>query len=177
MHHTHSTHTAPAHAHHTHQQVESAGGWVKLADVASFPVSEHVSGALLRLAPGALRMLHWHLGFSEWQYVVNGTVTAGVFAAPGRYPTASEAVGVPARRRPWVRPQGFNPSDSADTFVVLVFDAGRFTNVDVSALGALPAAALATTVGVSQEFVRGGVDWRTRSGIEPAAAAAAGAAS
>lgn len=56
-------------------QVDTAGGYIKVAQAENFPVSEHMSGALVRFAPGALRQLHWHPGHAEWQYVINGTLT------------------------------------------------------------------------------------------------------
>ena len=56
-------------------QVSTSGGFVSVAQVTNFPVSTEMSGALVRFAPGALRQLHWHPGHSEWQYLINGSLT------------------------------------------------------------------------------------------------------
>ncbi len=55
-------------------QAASAGGSVIVGDRTMFPVSEHMSGALVRLRPGGMRQLHWHTNLDEWQYVINGTI-------------------------------------------------------------------------------------------------------
>ena len=55
-------------------QAKSDGGWVIVADVSDFPVSEDMSGALVKLNAGGMRQLHWHTNLDEWQYVINGTI-------------------------------------------------------------------------------------------------------
>ena len=55
-------------------QAKSEGGWVIVADKTLFPISEDMSGALVRLEPGGMRQLHWHVNLDEWQYVINGTI-------------------------------------------------------------------------------------------------------
>ena len=55
-------------------QAESEGGWVIVADLTVFPVSADMAGALVRLEPGGMRQLHWHVNLDEWQYVINGTI-------------------------------------------------------------------------------------------------------
>ena len=55
-------------------QAKSEGGWVIVSDKTLFPISEDMSGALVRLEPGGMRQLHWHVNLDEWQYVINGTI-------------------------------------------------------------------------------------------------------
>lgn len=55
-------------------QAKSEGGWVIVADVADFPVSKDMAGALVKLNAGGMRQLHWHTNLDEWQYVINGTI-------------------------------------------------------------------------------------------------------
>ncbi len=55
-------------------QAESEGGSVIVGDKTMFPISDHMSGALVRLRPGGMRQLHWHTNLDEWQYVINGTL-------------------------------------------------------------------------------------------------------
>ncbi len=59
-------------------QAESGGGWVIVADVTGFPISADMAGALVRLEPGGMRQLHWHVNLDEWQYVINGTIQVSV---------------------------------------------------------------------------------------------------
>ena len=55
-------------------QAESGGGWVIVADVTGLPISTDMAGALVRLEPGGMRQLHWHVNLDEWQYIINGTI-------------------------------------------------------------------------------------------------------
>ena len=45
-----------------------------VGDKTLFPISQDMSGALVRLRPGGMRQLHWHTNLDEWQYVINGTL-------------------------------------------------------------------------------------------------------
>jgi oxalate decarboxylase len=43
-------------------QVENAdGSYINMADVTRFPVATDMSGAIVRIAPGGMRQMHWHL--------------------------------------------------------------------------------------------------------------------
>lgn len=48
-----------------------AGGWARQITSAEFPASKAVSAVNMRLGPGGIRELHWHLA-SEWGIVTNG---------------------------------------------------------------------------------------------------------
>ncbi|CAL5229797.1 g13191 [Coccomyxa viridis] len=132
-------------------KAESEGGSVIVGDKTMFPISEHMSGALVRLRPGGMRQLHWHTNLDEWQYVINGTLQAGVFNYTGHYEESILHAG----------DAGFAPVSSAhyfknvgdeDCFVVLMFNDGQFTNIDATALvGNMPAEALAADLGIPEE--------------------------
>jgi oxalate decarboxylase len=49
-----------------------------------FPVSTTIAAALVEVAPGAMRELHWHPNTDEWQYYIEGQARMGVFAAQGQ---------------------------------------------------------------------------------------------
>ncbi|EIE22888.1 RmlC-like cupin [Coccomyxa subellipsoidea C-169] len=112
-------------------EVNTAGGFISIAQVTNFPVSTEMSGALVRFAPGALRQLHWHPGHAEWQYVINGSLTAGVFMKPGEYEDGflgpGDAGYAPKGSAHWL----LNASNDTDAYVVLIFDDGTFTNIDL----------------------------------------------
>ncbi|KAF8069382.1 oxdD [Scenedesmus sp. PABB004] len=138
----------------TPEVVNADGSTVNMVDVTRFPVSSDMSGALVRIAAGGMRQLHWHLGINEWQYVLNGTFEVGVFTAVG-----ASASGV-------LRPGdlGFAPRGSGHYLrnvgptpgaVVLIFDAGRFSNVDVgNFLGASPPSWTAASLNISGQLAR-----------------------
>ena len=52
-----------------------------------------MSGAVIHLEPGAMRQLHWHPNADEWQYVLKGEMTLGVFASEGRASVSRLATG------------------------------------------------------------------------------------
>lgn len=49
------------------------GGWARQVTVVDFPISTSVSGVNMRLGPGGIRELHWHLA-AEWGYVTKGSM-------------------------------------------------------------------------------------------------------
>jgi len=62
---------------------------VKLRLVSSkeFPISTSMTGALMDIAPGGLRTLHWHPNADEWQYYLSGRARMTVFLSQGRAST------------------------------------------------------------------------------------------
>ncbi|PPE81129.1 cupin [Kaistia algarum] len=48
-----------------------AGGWGRQVTITEFPASKDVSGVDMRLGPGGIRELHWHLA-NEWGIVTSG---------------------------------------------------------------------------------------------------------
>jgi oxalate decarboxylase len=104
--------------------------------------------------------------FDEWQYVINGTLEVGVFTEPGQ-----SAGGV-------MQPGdvGFAPRGSGHylrnigqqmAHVVLIFNAGLFTNVDVSNfLGTAPRSYVAASLNISDGDA-GSIDY-SLGGFAPA---------
>lgn len=48
-----------------------AGGWARQITNAEFPAAKEVSGVNMRLGPGGIREMHWHLA-GEWALMTNG---------------------------------------------------------------------------------------------------------
>src|ERR1700678_3431235 len=63
---------------------EENGNSAKEATVNQLPISKGMSGVTMRLAPGAMRELHWHATAAEWAYVVSGRVRTTVVDPHGR---------------------------------------------------------------------------------------------
>jgi oxalate decarboxylase len=61
----------------------SAGGSVRIADSSNFKATT-MSAALVEVAPGGMRELHWHPNSDEWQYYISGKARMGVFHGEGR---------------------------------------------------------------------------------------------
>ena len=66
------------------EPVAMAGGSVRIVDSTNFPAAATIAAALVEVAPGHLRELHWHPNGDEWQYYLSGTGRMTVFAAEGR---------------------------------------------------------------------------------------------
>jgi oxalate decarboxylase len=63
--------------------IRTRSGTVRITDTSNFPVSRTIAAALVEVAPGGLRELHWHPNGDEWQYYIEGTARMGVFASQG----------------------------------------------------------------------------------------------
>ena len=59
------------------------GGWARQVTQVDFAISEAVSGVNMRLGPGGIRELHWHLA-AEWGYMSNGRCRVTVLDPEGR---------------------------------------------------------------------------------------------
>jgi oxalate decarboxylase/phosphoglucose isomerase-like protein (cupin superfamily) len=57
---------------------------MRLVPEREFPISTTMTGALMRIKPGALRELHWHPNADEWQYYLAGRGRMSVFGSNGR---------------------------------------------------------------------------------------------
>lgn len=118
----------------------SDGSFVNMVDSTRFPVSTEMAGALVRIAPGGMRQLHWHTNLNEWQFVVSGSVDVGVFLGPSQGAIngtlrAGDVGFAPRGSAHYVR----NANADKPALVVLIFDAGVFTNIDVNNfLGSFP---------------------------------------
>ena len=49
-----------------------AGGDIRIASMKEFPISEKMTGVIMRIKPGGLRELHWHPNADEWQFFLAG---------------------------------------------------------------------------------------------------------
>src|SRR6187397_1268184 len=63
------------------------GGTNRLVSQREFPISTTMTGAHMRLKPGAIRELHWHPNADEWQYYLGGRASMSVFGSHGRVRT------------------------------------------------------------------------------------------
>jgi oxalate decarboxylase len=59
------------------------GGWAREVTQPDFAISEAISGVNMRLGPGAIRELHWHLA-AEWGFMTNGNCRVTVLDPQGR---------------------------------------------------------------------------------------------
>jgi oxalate decarboxylase len=64
--------------------IRTKSGTVRITDTKVFPASRTIAAALVEVAPGAMRELHWHPNTDEWQYYIEGQARMGVFAASGQ---------------------------------------------------------------------------------------------
>ena len=63
--------------------IRTQSGTVRIADSKNFPASLTIAAALVEVAPGGMREMHWHPNADEWQYYIDGQARMGVFAAEG----------------------------------------------------------------------------------------------
>jgi oxalate decarboxylase len=93
------------------------------ATTTQFPASQNLSGAVMRLKPGALRELHWHSHASEWAYVLEGQCRVITIDPENNAEVADFGKG-----DVWYFPRGFGHSfqatGSGDCVIVIAFDKG-----------------------------------------------------
>jgi oxalate decarboxylase len=63
--------------------IKVPGGQVRIVDSSNFPAASTIAAALVEIAPGAVRELHWHPNVDEWQYYISGRGRMSVFS-PGK---------------------------------------------------------------------------------------------
>jgi oxalate decarboxylase len=66
------------------EPIRTKSGTVRITDSSNFPVSKTIAAALVEIAPGGMRELHWHPNTDEWQYYIEGQGRMGVFASAGQ---------------------------------------------------------------------------------------------
>lgn len=123
------------------------GGREWRVEAKDFPISTTMTGAILELAPKALRELHWHPNADEWQYLLAGRIRATLFGSRGRYREATLDAGDVG-----YIPQGYGHSlenvgpDPAR--ILIVFNSGMYETVNLSQwIAGQPADVLAVNFG------------------------------
>ena len=112
---------------YAHRRVE-AGGWTRQVTVRELPVSKKMAGVEMRLLPGAVRELHWHVP-AEWAFMVSGKARITAVDAKGR-----GFVEDVTPRDLWLFPGGIPhsiqglPPDGCQ--FLLVFNDGNFNEFD-----------------------------------------------
>ncbi len=110
---------------------ENASGSLRLADSKSFKVSTTVAGVIERIAPGALREMHWHPNADEWQYYLEGQGRMTVFNAGPRAQTLDFHPGdigyVPKSQGHYIENTG-----TTDLVLVAVFRTPEYQEVSLS---------------------------------------------
>jgi len=66
------------------EPIKTKSGTVRITDSSIFPASTTIAAALVEVAPGGMRELHWHTDNDEWQYYIEGKARMGVFGASGQ---------------------------------------------------------------------------------------------
>jgi oxalate decarboxylase len=98
----------------------------KEATVKQLPISKGIAGVSMRLAPGAMRELHWHATAAEWAFVIDGRCRTTVIDPEGRAETNDFEPG-----DIWYFPRGHGHSiqcrGDKPCHFILVFDNGYFS--------------------------------------------------
>lgn len=115
---------------HEQPPTVAPGGAVRIADSTNFPVATTVAAALVEVAPGAMRELHWHPNTDEWQYYIAGQGRMTVFASGGKARTfdyqAGDAGYVPFAMGHYVENTGEGPLRFLE-----MFRSDRFADVSL----------------------------------------------
>lgn len=108
----------------THWKGEA--GSAKEATAAEFPISQSIAGVSMRLAPGAMRELHWHSLAAEWAYMLAGRCRVTVINPEGQSEVADFEVG-----DTWYFPRGHGHAlqglGPGECHFLLGFDNGHFS--------------------------------------------------
>jgi len=68
------------------EPIKTRSGTVRITDSKNFPASVTIAAALVEVAPGGLREMHWHPNADEWQYYIAGEGRMTCASAPQRAP-------------------------------------------------------------------------------------------
>jgi oxalate decarboxylase len=66
------------------EPILTPAGTARIADSRNFPVATGIAAALVEVAPGAMREMHWHPNTDEWMYFIEGSARMTVFASGGK---------------------------------------------------------------------------------------------
>ncbi|MGH6736465.1 MAG: cupin domain-containing protein [Methyloceanibacter sp.] len=128
------------------------GGTMRIASEMEFPISSTMTGALLTIAPGGMRELHWHPNAAEWQFYLKGTAQMTVFGSHGRARTDQFGVGDVG-----YVPQGYGHyienTGKDDLEVIVVLNNGTYQSISITAwMAGTPDLTLATNFGVKESI-------------------------
>jgi oxalate decarboxylase len=111
--------------------VEVPGGTARIVDSTNFPAAGTIAAALVEVAPGGLRELHWHPNTDEWQYYISGQGRMTVFASSGKARTFDYQAGdvgyVPFAMGHYVENTGDEPLRFLE-----MFRSDRFADISLS---------------------------------------------
>ncbi|HEY9713822.1 MAG TPA: cupin domain-containing protein, partial [Chroococcales cyanobacterium] len=131
----------------------SKGGTFNYVDQKKFPISNTMSGAVLDIAPGAIRQLHWHPNSDEWQYYIKGHARMTVFGAKGRKITRDYGPGdvgyVPQGYGHYIETVGDEHCE-----MLAVFNSGTYQEITLAEwLRSTPRYLLETNFGVDPKII------------------------
>jgi|SRR6218665_303808 len=133
-----------------------AGGTTRGASVKEFPVSKGIAGVSMRLAPGAMRELHWHANAAEWAYVIDGFCRTTIIHPDGKTYHDSFGPG-----DVWYFPKGYGHMiqgiGPGECHFILIFDNGDFSEDHTFSvtdfISHVPASVAAQSLGISEAEV------------------------
>lgn len=134
------------------------GGVTRGASVREFPASVGIAGVSMRLAPGAMREMHWHANAAEWAYVISGSCRTTILDPAGG--TASDDF-YPGDV--WYFPRGWGHAIEGtgreECHFILIFDNGDFSEDHTFSvtdwMSRTPPAVLAQNLGLGMDEVAG----------------------
>lgn len=110
------------------EPARTSGGLVRITDSTNFPISKTVAAAHLKIAPGALREMHWHPNADEWSFFIRGRARMTVFGSSGTARTfdynAGDVAIVPQNMGHFVE----NLSDDEPIEMLEIFRSDRFAD-------------------------------------------------
>jgi oxalate decarboxylase len=126
--------------------------------VEQLPISKGIAGVTMRLAPGAMRELHWHATAAEWAFVNEGRVRTTVIQPNGQSETNDFEPG-----DVWYFPRGHGHMleclGNEPCHFVLIFDNGYFSEFGTFSItdwiGVTPKPLVAKNLGVSESALAG----------------------
>ncbi|MEW1859083.1 oxalate decarboxylase family bicupin [Streptomyces sp. NBC_00669] len=129
-----------------------AGGWAREVTQRELPIATTLAGVNMRLKPGGIRELHWHLQ-SEWAYVLEGSCRISAVDQEGHAFLEDVSAG-----ELWFFPQGIphhiQALDDGVEFL-LVFNDGQFSENNTFQVtdwfNHTPRSVLAKNFGVAEE--------------------------
>jgi len=129
------------------------GGSVKIIDTTTFPIAANFAAALVTIAPGAMRELHWHLTSDEWNFFLSGSARITLYSAPSSSATFDYTAGdvgyIPASNSHYIENTGFE-----DVVFLEVLQQPVFSDISVAQWLALtPKQVVKDTLGLSDEVL------------------------